>query len=530
MEETMQPPQGPYRQQPVFPGYAPAPEDPQWTQRPLPGQEAAGPYGGVPGQTVPGQAGPGQVPPPARIVEPAPQAPVYGYPPQPMGVPGPMEGAAPAQPQGNEARQETDAQTARVVRPGAAPTYTLPKTGLPPQGRRRNSLPWILLAVAALGVGVFLAIQSMTPGQAAYGYVRFGSLSARYAGDAVVVRSETVFAQEGVSQIDYVADEGAEIKRGAPVATIYTSGFSSREWITLQNYRNQIKEYHKVLINNASADTRLLSLTTQVRERALEAQRLVRGARGSLSGQETLLKEAMKSLRVYMRQKFPDDQKLSRLYDEENNQMQRISTWSKQFAAMNDGLVSFYTDGYEPALNMTTYADFSPAQVRAMYNGAAPQVQGQVVSRNSTDIYRLVKKEPWAVLLLCSDQEWTPVTGRSYEMLIENFDNIIVHATVESFTRSGGELLVRLTVDNTDALKNVLYIRSCRVQVGESVNTLMVPSRAIYIQNGRKGVVMATEGGEYWTAVEVVSDDGSSAYVIPENTGVLYDGVPVRLF
>ncbi|NLD82792.1 MAG: hypothetical protein GX637_01380, partial [Clostridiales bacterium] len=221
---------------------------------------------------------------------------------------------------------------------------------------------------------------------------------------------------------------------------------------------------------------------------------------------------------------------LSRLYDEENNQMQRISTWSKQFAAMNDGLVSFYTDGYEPALNMTTYGDYTPAQVRSMYNGNLPQVQGQTAARNSMDIYRLVRKEPWAVLLLCSDQDWTPVTGRVYEMLIENFVNTIVYATVESFTRSGGELLVRLTVDNTDALQNVLYIRSCKVQVGESVNTLMVPSRAIYIQNGRKGVVMATEGGEYWTAVEVVSDDGTSAYVIPENPGVLYNGTPVRLF
>lgn len=523
----MQPPQGPYQQQPVFPGYVPPSDDGQWTQRPLPGQGAADPYyGAAPGQPGTGQMPqPGQAPPPANIVLP-PQTPPYPYAPQPGTAPGDAGAGA----QGAQEETQEEAQTARVVRPGAAPAYTLPKTGIPAFRKKSSKLPWFLLAAVILGIGVFLAMQSMTPGQAAYGYVRFGSLSARYMGDAVVVRSETVYAQSGVSQIDYVADEGKEIKRGDTVATIYTSGFSSREWTTLQNYRNQIKEYHKVLIGNAAADTRLLSLTTQVRERALEAQRLVQGSRGSLSGQETLLREAMVSLRVYMRQKFPDDQKLSRLYDEENNQVQRISTWSKQFAAMNDGLVSFYTDGYEPALNMTTYADFTPAQVRAMYNGRVPEAQGQTQSRNSTDIYRLVKKEPWCVLLLCSDQDWTPVTGRVYEMLIENFEGTTVIATVDSFTRSGGELLVRLLVDNTDALQNVLYIRSCKVQVGESVNTLMVPSRAIYIQNGRKGVVLATEGGEYWTAVEVVSDDGTSAYVIPENAGVLYEGAPIRLF
>lgn len=521
----MQPPQGPYQQQPVYPGYAPSEEDPQWTQRPLPGQGGQGAYGGMPGQTYAAPAAqPGQVPPPANMPPPVQQAPLYPYPPQQ--TPAAAPDTAAAEPQG----YDSDQQTARVVRPGGAPQYTLPKTGMPVTQRKMRKWPFVILALAVLAAAAWLFGRGCAPGQESFGYVRFGSLSARYSGDAVIVRSETVAAQQGVSQIDYIADEGAEVKRGETVATIYTSGFSSREWTTLQNYRNQIKEYHKVLIGNASADTRLLSLTTQVRERALEAQRLVQGARGSLNGQETLLKDAMTSLRVYMRQKFPDDQKLSRLYDEENTQLQRISTWSKQFAPASDGLVSFYTDGYEPALNMSTYADFSPAQVRDMYNGHAPQIEGQTPVRNSTDIYRLVKKEPWAVLLLCSDQDWTPVTGRVYEMLIEDYENTQVHATVETFTRSGGELLVRLRVDNTDQLKDVLSIRSCKVQVGESVNTLMVPSRAIYIQNGRKGVVMDTEGGQYWTAVEVVSDDGASAYVIPENPGVLRDGVRVRLF
>ena len=91
-------------------------------------------------------------------------------------------------------------------------------------------------------------------------------------------------------------------------------------------------------------------------------------------------------------------------------------------------------------------------------------------------------------------------------------------------------LLVRLLINDTDFLPNVLYLRSCQVRLGENVNSLMVPSRAIYVQNGRKGVVMSTEGGEYWTGVEVISDDGTTAYVVPDNAGVLYEGMPVRLF
>ena len=132
--------------------------------------------------------------------------------------------------------------------------------------------------------------------------------------------------------------------------------------------------------------------------------------------------------------------------------------------------------------------------------------------------------------MLCNEQEWMPAEGRTYKMLIESFDNIVVDATVESFTRSGGELLVRLLVYDTSKLPNVMYLRSCKVQLGDNVNSLSVPSRAIYMQDGQKGVVLSTKGGEFWTKVEVMSDDGETAYIIPENPALVYEGVQVRLF
>lgn len=514
----MQPPQGPYSQddygaypeQPVQQGpWAPQQDGGQWVQRPLPGQ--GGPAAGMPGQVPPPAQiypDPGKTDYPGQVPYPDPQMPQGGS--MPDGQLPPMPGSG----------QPATDQSA----------YQPPKTGLRPAAKRskRGLMAVIVLALCAVVVAFILFNQSGSRGKA-YGYVRSGSMEARFTGDAVIVRNEAVYSEAGVSQIEYVAEEGAEVARGNIVATIYTSGFNSKEWVTLQNYRNQIKEYQKILIAGATTDTRLLSLMTQVRSRALEVQRLVQGEQGNFSSQEKLLTQAMQDQQIYIRQKYPDDQKLSRLNDDENAQRQRISQWTKQFAALSNGLVSFYTDGYENALNMLTYADYSPAEVRAMYNGRIPQTN-QTTGRNMTDIYRMVRQEPWAVLMLCNEKEWTPTAGRTYNLLIENFDNIVVQATVDSFTLSGGELLVRLVVNNTATLPNVLYLRTCQVQLGENVTTLQVPSRAIYVQNGRKGVVMYTEGGEYWTGVEVVSDDGTTAYVIPDNAGVLYDGIPVRLF
>ncbi|MDO5327501.1 MAG: HlyD family efflux transporter periplasmic adaptor subunit [Clostridia bacterium] len=514
----MQPPQG-FEAQNGYggqedsgvPAWNQLPTGTQWVQRPVPGQMP----GGQPMQ--PGQA-PGQVPPPAQIAPEPVQTPYYGT---------PQPGGYQSAPQGGQVPPAAQAP----VQPGAQPSgYQIPKTGMPRGTRKKGKGGYIFLALVVIAFAAFAVIRMLSPASVRYGYVRYGSMSSLYSGDAVLVRNETVDTQESVSQIDFAVEEGAQVTRGTVVATIYTSGFNAKEWVTLQNYRNQIKDYHKVLIAGATTDTSLLSRMSQVQARAMEVQRLVHGAQGSISFQETLLKEAMLAQQIYIKQKYPDDQKLGRLYDDENTQQQRISTWTKQFAASADGLVSFYTDGYEKGLNMNTYGDFTPAQVRSMYNGTPPAVVSTVNTRNSTDIYRMVRKDRWAVLMLCNEKDWTPVSGRTYNLVIESFDNYVLSATVDTFTRSGGELLVRLLVDNTDFLPSALYLRSCQVRLGENVNSLMVPSRAIYVQNGRKGVVMATEGGEYWTGVEVISDDGNTAYVVPDNAGVLYDGVPVRLF
>ena len=495
----MQPPQGFYR-------IDPDPQSSQWAQTPdgygAPGQPAE-PY------PVQGT----RMPPPAQIMP--------TYPPVPSSFP--------VQP--GVGQNSLNGQTVHLTETPAPQTaYQVPPTGMQQPAKKVNkALLAVVIALVAVLVAV-VALRFFTPGKVAYGFVQVGPLSSRYTGDGLVVRDETVYTQEGVSQIEYETAEGARVARGTEVAKVYSSGFSAKEWTTLRNYRGQIKNYHKVLIDGAINDNKLLNHINTIREKALEAQQIVQGAAGSLIAQEDGLKEAMQNMQLYLRQKYPDDQKLTRLYDDENNQLQRISSWVKQYAATTDGMISFYTDGFESALNTNSYQEYSPAQVRQMVKGTVPAVAGASAARKTVSVYRVVRENPWVVLMLCDELDWTPVAGRMYQLRIENFDNTVVWAEVESFTRSGGEMLVRLRVTDPTALQSVLYIRSCRVQLGESVESLMVPSRAIYLRDGRKGVVMDTVGGEYWMGVEVISDDGKDAYIIPDNPGVLYEGLRVRLF
>ena len=217
---------------------------------------------------------------------------------------------------------------------------------------------------------------------------------------------------------------------------------------------------------------------------------------------------------------------MTRLYDDEQSQMQRISSWTKQYAAMSEGLVSFYSDGYEYGLTVNNYDQFTPAQVRAMLNGSKPE-QGTLM-KGKTTIYRLVRDGYWYVLMLVRDNNWNPIEGASYELRLENFSDTKVQARVVSFTRSGGEMVVRLAVQAP--VEPILYIRTCSGELGDNISTLMVPARAIYTQDNMPGVVVVD--GQYQTFIPVNILDSRDGYVYISaiQQGVLSEGQTVRLF
>lgn len=400
-----------------------------------------------------------------------------------------------------------------------------------PRQRNYNRLNMMLgLIIAALLVvlAVIAVSQLLNRPQTRTAMVTAGTLGSNYTGDAVLVRNEVMFTQEGISQIDYVATEGTQVRRGEKVCTVYTSGFSNKEWTTLNNYRNQIKEYQKTLLaaTNIETDSQLKRLNSAVLSRAQETQNMIQSQAGNLINQETLLSGVIQERSYYLKQKYADDQKLNRLYDDEKTQLQRIETWTKPFAAGDSGIVSFYTDGFERVLNSSTYESYSPTEVRSMYKGVLPD--SAALGRNEVAVYRIVRQGSYTVLMLCDDPEWTPAIGASYELLLESFDNTRVSATVESITRAEGELLVRLSI-HAD-VSPVLYIRSCHVQLSESIYSLTVPAAALTSDAGQIGVVVVQPDGYYFLPVDVISQDAKEAHIVPQLNNILSVGSIVRVF
>lgn len=383
----------------------------------------------------------------------------------------------------------------------------------------------VFVALIAFGIGLWFSQRDRLGTTA---IVTEGSMGSQYQGEIVIARNEALYDAEGVTRTDYIAEEGSHLYKGNVICQVYSSGYNQTEINKLENYRSAIQQYHKEQVMKNYVDAQLEKLDLQVDTLALEVRTLVQGQGvGSLNNLEKQLTNAINARQNYLRQKYPDDQTLSSLYDEESRQLKKIESWTTTYDAKEECIVSFYTDGYESTVNAKTYETMTPAQVRAVLSGQ--RLETDVVSRGRDPIFRTIKPEGWYALLVSSEKSWNPVPGQAYKMQLDGFDNYLVDATVESFTRSGGELLVRMQIDTN--VEPVLNIRTCRVVVGEFVDGVNVPVSALYSQSNMIGVVVSELGTDTFVPVTVISRDEKTAFVRSIYAGSpLQAGKTVRLF
>ena len=217
----------------------------------------------------------------------------------------------------------------------------------------------ILLALIALMLFLWLNQRNRLGTTA---IVTQSSLGSQYQGQIVIVRDETLYDAEGVTRIDYVAEEGSHLYKGGVICRVYSSGYNQTEINKLESYRSAIQQYHKEQVMQNYVDAQLDRLNSQIDALALEIRTLVQGQGvGSLNNLETQMTSALNARQNYLRQKYPQDLTLSSLYQQESQQLKKIESWTTTYDAKEECIVSFYTDGYESTVNAETIRARRPA-------------------------------------------------------------------------------------------------------------------------------------------------------------------------
>ena len=107
------------------------------------------------------------------------------------------------------------------------------------------------MALVIISGGAWYFLKDMVGTQAqSTAVVEAGTLGTSYTGDALIVRNETAYDEEGVQYIDYVAQEGSVVYRGDVICYVYSTGYSTKEMTALQDCRDAIKDYQQTLLKS----------------------------------------------------------------------------------------------------------------------------------------------------------------------------------------------------------------------------------------------------------------------------------------
>lgn len=342
--------------------------------------------------------------------------------------------------------------------------------------------------------------------------------------DCILIRDESVTASDSTARVEYMAAENSLIQAGDTVANLYTTGYSEKLLSNLETSRQNIQSYHKQLLANI-VDSDLERLDGVVNAMALEFKNLItHQAAGNLKTVTEQLETSMVNRQEYLRKNKREDNKLTKLYEEENTRLSSIQSWRKVSNAEESGVVSFYIDGYETDLTIDTLASLGIADVRNVLAGA-PLASTEATRKNG--IYRIVDQDNWYIATLSDAEVWTPVVGQQYYFQLEGYDDLSYNAAVTSVLKENGTVLAIFQVN--DPMGPLIYQRTGKAQFSTTYTGLSVRAEALYDQQGQMGVWLYDVPGGTFVPVEVLHVDGDLAMIQPIVENALQMGQTVLI-
>ena len=343
--------------------------------------------------------------------------------------------------------------------------------------------------------------------------------------DCVLIRDEAVTESDSTARVEYIASEDSLVAQGDVIANLYTTGYSESLLDNLETTRAKIQDYHKQLLSNI-VDSELNRLDQVVDMMALEFKNLItRQTVGNLKTVSAQLETAMVRRQEYLRQNKRSDNKLTKLYEEENARMTSIQSWRKVSNANRDGVVSFYLDGYEKDLTPGILNGLTIADVKSVIAGGD---LGSTRDTRTNGIYRIVDQDHWYVAALIEGNNWTPMVGQdNYYMMVEGIDDLSFTAAVTSVQKENGTTLAVFEIN--DPMGPLIYKRRCRAQFSITLTGLSVRTEALYNDNGQMGVWVYDVPGGTFVPVEVLSTSGSISMIQPLVDGALELGQTILI-
>lgn len=376
---------------------------------------------------------------------------------------------------------------------------------MPKKRRRPRARFYVFLAVLALAIWLIVTLIVRSSG----GTVVAGSLVFEEPFSAVVIRDEQVVTAETYGKITFYAAEGERVTSGAKIAEVYKWGYNDSILQDLLTLQQQIKSYQVGTILADIVNPDLESIETQITGKKEQIRTAVQEGAGDVLVLERELKTLMENRRDYLKNNLQPDDQLTTLYEREQVLLDRLESWKQDVLSVGAGMVSFYFDGYESALNRSTLTQITATDIRSVLRGAA--APGVTSVSGEKPLYRVVNTGQWYLAFITDKKATSQYVGEeTYTVVLDGFYDKPYEAKVIGLIESDAGILNILQID--DDASTFVSTRTLSGTAQRKFDGLCVPTRAIATVEGQTGVYIRYETGEKtFVPVEILHQDRDTA-------------------
>ncbi|HWQ79762.1 MAG TPA: HlyD family efflux transporter periplasmic adaptor subunit [Anaerovoracaceae bacterium] len=332
--------------------------------------------------------------------------------------------------------------------------------------------------------------------------IEYGSLQVTDQVTAYIVRNETVYFADKPGSIQYNAEEGEQVRKGARILDIIPGGQQDKE----SSYQNLMERISRFNGGESLFSDDIKKIRTQ--NARLENER---DAAMNAGEQEQAARLEQQLLRL--RQKLDYIQATDAAAKEEiigqNKLLNATGIATENYISQSNGIISYYIDGYESEFTPENMTLLSREKVQRL------NIEVQNMTREATlkdePLYKIVDQKKWySVFWVAPENIVKYEKGKKVTL---NLPLGQVDGTVYDIIDDSGQWLVILEFNRY--YEEFAQIRKADAEVVTSdYSGLIIKNENLTSRDGQPGVFVKDKSGEYvFKPVKIITSDGEWSLV-----------------
>lgn len=368
---------------------------------------------------------------------------------------------------------------------------------------------YLFLALAACCVAGLIALLVRDPNR---GTLQSGAMTAAFEAKAVLVRDEMCISVEKYDRVNFIAKEGETIYEGMPVAEVYKWGYSDDMAQSLLAVESDIYAAQKSQLAGVE-NVELTNIELQIEQKRYAIRAAVMGiGEGDLLALQGELAALMEQRKTFLKDTVQATEALTQLYSEEQTKADQLNTYKTSITALEDGVVSFYFDGYEQIFNCDKLTTVNASLITTTLSGSSNSLGGA----SDNLLYRLINPNLWYVAFVTGKSEPLQLAaGESYTVTFEGYEDTQYTGKAMEAAASDGGVVNMLEI--SDSIGPLLCARVIKVTVTAPMDGLVIPLDAVNVKDGVATVTVEGSGGENTVEVDVLATENGNALIRARN-------------